>query len=94
MHSDPKRRQASKANKLQILAAIMVAATAITVGVSLGHQTRSEGASQTAALAPSTATPAMAPASREGVGADPSLPAAAEALRGKGGADGDEATTF
>jgi len=36
----------------------------------------------------------MAPGSREGGGTDPSLPAAAEALRGNGGTAGDDATTF
>jgi hypothetical protein len=36
----------------------------------------------------------MAPAAREGAGADPSLPAAGDALRDNRGAGGDDATTF
>ena len=94
MHSDPKPRRPSNSNGLHIVAAIVLAATAITAGISLGHQTRGEDVSGTDALVPSAATPAMASAPRQSAGADPSLPAAADALRGNGGAGGDDATTF
>jgi hypothetical protein len=93
MHSDPNRRRPSKANGLQILVAILSAATVLSVAISLDHRMRAD-ASSAAAPAPAAATPAVAPPLPETLGSDPSLPAAADALRGNRRASGDDATTF
>ena len=94
MDSDPKPRRPSNSNGLHIVAAIVLVAAAVTAGISLSHPTHSEDTSGAYALAPSAAAPAMAPAHSEIAGADPSLPAAGDALRDNRSAGGDDATTF
>jgi len=94
MHSDPDSRRPSKPSGLHIVAAIVVAAMAITLGISLGHPTRAHDVSPTDAVDASPASPAAVVAPAQAIVGDPSLPAAAEALRPSGGAAGDDATTF
>jgi hypothetical protein len=93
MQSDPNPRRRWTANGLPITAAIAAAAVAISAGISLRHPTGTASASRNGAVA-SASPPDGVPALAEGASADPSVPGAAEALRGSGGADGDPATTF
>jgi hypothetical protein len=94
MHTDTDSRESSKANRLHIFVAIVLAAAAITAGIALGHPTPAQGASGGAALAPAAAAATTAATPRPGAGADASLPDAADALHGNVVAPTEAVATF
>ncbi len=80
MHADSKSRDAFRVNRIHITLAVVLAAVAVTAGMSLSRPMAAEGAPGGAAVARAAAVTPSAPPS--GAATDPSVPAALDALGG------------
>ena len=93
MHSDPNHAERRRRTGCRSSWRSLSAATVLSVGISLDHRDarRRVCRQRPRAFGRNAGDGARL---RESHGSDPSLPAAADSLRGNGGAAGDDATTF